>query len=341
MARPAALVRAFREEDREAELRTYRRLDPLRTIAVEEARHWDAICSQPPYVLRKWVVETDADAAPVGFAFLRSDPESFDPGTFWVDVTVDPDHQGRGIGRLLSAAVLRDAEARGARRLWSGARSDQPRSVRFLLDHGFAERRRTWRSTLDVAKAVELPDRSGELALKGIVVTTLAEEGATREAVRRAAHAVFARSSEDEPRVGPYTPLSFEQFAQVELDGPSALPDACFLAKAEGRYVGVSALRRELTSPEALLQSYTGTLREFRGRGVATELKRRTVAYARTHGFREIRTGNDSLNAPMLAINRRLGFQLASERILGERRLGPSEKVPSGDGPAGPLPDGT
>jgi RimJ/RimL family protein N-acetyltransferase len=46
------------------------------------------------------------------------------------------------------------------------------------------------------------------------------------------------------------------------------------------------------------------------------------VEYARLHGVRYLRVGNDSLNQPMLAINRRLGFRVEHERILGERFLG-------------------
>jgi len=37
-------------------------------------------------------------------------------------------------------------------------------------------------------------------------------------------------------------------------------------------------------------------------------LKLRAVAYAKERGFREIRTWNDSINRPMLAINEALGF---------------------------------
>lgn len=32
------------------------------------------------------------------------------------------------------------------------------------------------------------------------------------------------------------------------------------------------------------------------------------MAYAKTHGYREIRARNDALNTPMLHINERLGF---------------------------------
>ena len=37
-------------------------------------------------------------------------------------------------------------------------------------------------------------------------------------------------------------------------------------------------------------------------------LKLKAVEYARSHGLKQIRTWNDSLNRPMLAINEALGF---------------------------------
>lgn len=49
--------------------------------------------------------------------------------------------------------------------------------------------------------------------------------------------------------------------------------------------------------------------REYRGRGIATALKVRTVEYARGRGYRQIRTENEIHNAPMIAINDRFGFQ--------------------------------
>src|SRR5207244_2997500 len=53
----------------------------------------------------------------------------------------------------------------------------------------------------------------------------------------------------------------------------------------------------------------TGTLPEFRGRGFATIAKVATIQWARANGIEHIYTSNDADNAPMLAINRRLGYR--------------------------------
>ena len=331
-------LRAFEPGDYPEEARIWTLLDPGVVYSVEELRHQDATFSLPPLVHRKVVAEERSRRTPVGFAYLINDPESFDPQTFWVEVGVDPEHQGRGVGRALADALTLEAERRTARRLWASARVDQPRAVRFLTLQGYSERRRSWRSRLELATAAELPDRTEELARQGISFTTLAQEDLSDPRVVRDLYELSAAASADEPRLGPYTPITLEQFVEMDLRSPTFLPDAYFLARKDGRFVAMSALRRAAGESGTLHQSFTGTRRELRGRGIATELKRRAVAYAREHGFQSIRTGNDSLNRPMLAINRKLGFRFEREQIFAERELRSGTPTGRTGTEAGPTP---
>lgn len=54
---------------------------------------------------------------------------------------------------------------------------------------------------------------------------------------------------------------------------------------------------------------HTGVDREYRGRGIALALKLLTIRRSRALGATYLRTNNDSENAPILHINRKLGFQ--------------------------------
>jgi len=105
------------------------------------------------------------------------------------------------------------------------------------------------------------------------------------------------------------------------LTGPDFLPEGFLLARAEGRYVGMSNLRRVEAEPHVIYQMYTATLPEFRGRGIATALKWRGIRFAREHGYRSIRTDNDSLNEAIWSINQRLGFRRVREMIWAEKPL--------------------
>ena len=53
----------------------------------------------------------------------------------------------------------------------------------------------------------------------------------------------------------------------------------------------------------------TAVARAWRGRGVAGALKRATIGWAIRSGLDYLETGNDDSNAPMRAVNQRLGFK--------------------------------
>ena len=53
----------------------------------------------------------------------------------------------------------------------------------------------------------------------------------------------------------------------------------------------------------------TGTARDHRGRGLASLAKLAQLRWAADNGVERVITDNDALNAPMLAINRRLGVR--------------------------------
>lgn len=322
MNHEAYRIRQFAPHDYPEEVEVWTRVDPGRVFTVEERRHFEEKILTPPMVNFKIVAEERSSGTAVGFGYLQSDLESYDPRSFWANVSVHPEHQRQGVGLALAKEIDLEIGRRHARRLWAAVRADDARAVRFLSEQGFVERRRSWRSRLDLARAANLPDRTETLTQQGISFTTLAEEEVDNPEVLRELYDLSVATVADEPRLGPYTPMTFEQFVEMELRGPSFLPDAYFLAREGSRFVSSSALRRAEGEPDTLQQSFTGTRREFRGRGIASELKRRAVEYGRANGYRFIRTGNDSLNQPMLAINRKLGFQREIERIAAEKQLG-------------------
>jgi hypothetical protein len=57
---------------------------------------------------------------------------------------------------------------------------------------------------------------------------------------------------------------------------------------------------------------------------VALGLKLLAIRAARRHGARYLRTNNDSENAPMLAVNRKLGYQPAPGYYRMRARLTPA-----------------
>ncbi len=315
-------IRPFETRDYPLEAMVHHRVAPDFIMTAEEMRHFDEEVFGPPLTNLKLTAEEISRGEAIAFGYLFSDLESSDPRTFWAEVAVDPSHQGRGVGLALASRVQDEANQRHARRLWAGARMDDTRALDFFAKQGFVERRRAWRSRVELATAPTVPDRTDELGRLGFTFSTLAQEDVGDPRLVRELYDLSVATSADEPRLGEYTPITFEQFVKRDLGGPGFLADAFFLARKNGRLVAMSTLWRSNGEPGALHQSYTATLREFRGLGVATELKRRTIEYGRTHGFRYIRTGNDSRNLPMLAINRKIGYRPEVMRVFGEKILG-------------------
>jgi RimJ/RimL family protein N-acetyltransferase len=64
---------------------------------------------------------------------------------------------------------------------------------------------------------------------------------------------------------------------------------------------------------------YTGTLPSHRGRGLARSVKLASLRWAAAQGLTAVWTTNDETNAPMLAINDRLGYRPSARRVEYQR----------------------
>jgi predicted GNAT superfamily acetyltransferase len=84
-------------------------------------------------------------------------------------------------------------------------------------------------------------------------------------------------------------------------------PDGQILAADGDKYVGLSAVGYFKDSNSAY-NLMTGVMPEYRGRKIALALKLLSIRAAKSWGVDTIRTNNDSQNAPMLAINHKLGY---------------------------------
>jgi len=304
-------IRLLRDEDFEAVAAIYRANFPDVPLSASEVREQYRRFDERRFA-REWVIAEERGGQAVGYGFHAHLPWSFHPEKYQLFVAVHPRSHRRGIGTALMRYHLDRLGARGATRVKSWAREDHAHAVAFLQRFGFEEHARTFESRLAVACVVLAPfaayTRRAEEA--GVTFTTLKDE------LRRDPHCLAAvyqahctldiGAPREDP--DPPTPPSFERFVEDEVRHPQALLDAFFLAKKGDLYVGESALKRSESDPGVLWQQLTGVLPEYRGTGIATALKLRTVEYAQVMGYREIRTFNSSRNAPMLAINTKLGF---------------------------------
>ena len=322
-------LRPFQEADFEPLARLQSLRIPEFPATPEGEREWDQMLEVSHFLHEKWTVEERGTGKVVAIAGLNQAPYGYHPHKFWVSVLVDPSYLSQGIGRALASLLDAEAHAHRAVCYWTNIRRDDPRSLRFAARQGFVELRTTWLSVLDLSTAnpPSFEDRSDQFEREGIRFTTLAREGPTRSEVRRRLYELWTETSRDAPRMGEYAPPPFDQFA-ADIDRPEMIPDAFFLAALGEAYVASSHLERNPSEPEALMVGFTGTRSAYRGRGLATELKRRSLEYARRHGIRYLKTLNDSLNDPIWKINQKMGFRRTMELSNQQRDFapeGPSE----------------
>ena len=306
---PKTLIRPGTPADYAALVALNKASYPDYAETVEEWRHWDETWDYDKYFKRRLVAEDTGRV--VGFGQVNHMRWAFVPTKYRLDITVHPDHRGRGHGTALYEALLEVVRERDGKIVASQAKESMADGVRFLTKRGFREVKRDWESRLfvkgfDFSRFAMADDR---IEKQGIRIVGLADEMKKGPEILRKAYELNEDCRADVPSVDPVTRNSFEEFRQGDIDAPNALLDAFFIAvDRDGRYLGLSNMFRSLDDPTFLWQGLTGVRREARGRGIAMALKLRTVHYAIDKGVEHIKTWNDTRNRPMLSINEAMGF---------------------------------
>ena len=112
--------------------------------------------------------------------------------------------------------------------------------------------------------------------------------------------------------------LTLEEWTRAYWRSPVLDDDASLVAFVDGQLAGMTMIRIDRESGRAQ-NNLAGTLREFRGRGLATLLKSHSLRRAAELGATIVITDNDVENAPMLAINTKLGYRPYARRLTWER----------------------
>ncbi|MGI8433949.1 MAG: GNAT family N-acetyltransferase [Nocardioidaceae bacterium] len=114
-----------------------------------------------------------------------------------------------------------------------------------------------------------------------------------------------------------YTPLEIS----AEQWSTSWGGDPMFLALFEGDVIGCAGLNRDTDRPERGENALTAVRRDWRGRGIASHLKRRTLQWAAANGLKALYTWTQAGNLPMLRLNERLGYVTSQTSITVSRPL--------------------
>jgi GNAT superfamily N-acetyltransferase len=307
-------VRAFRAEDAPRVVALRRRITP--GFGATPAGLLHALATEPERArARRWAAEAGGEIVGVAYARFAWATEHDDVANVWVGVA--PERRRAGLGARLYELAERYLVESGARNLETWVSGD-PAGARFLERRGFSATRsaRLWSvdpRTVDVTALAELERRHEAEGFRLAPLRTVRE-------LERELYRLFTESLADIPADHPETNVHFDEWRRGMLEHPDLSVDGSFVALDGQRPVSAAWLGVDL---EGGLASHwmTGTLRDYRRRGLARLVKLAALGWAAENGITAVYTGNDSTNADMLALNEHLGFRDSIESTVYAKAL--------------------
>ncbi|MEP7022956.1 MAG: GNAT family N-acetyltransferase [Actinomycetota bacterium] len=215
-----------------------------------------------------------------------------------------PGARRRGAGAAILAALARHNAEHGHAK--TAAVVEDEGSLAFAHRFGFAEVDR------EVEQIRKIGAESAPVIPPGIEIVSVADRP---ELWEQAYHRVYET----------FADLALTAALQVSLADWNRdyikTPEATFMALADGQVVGVASLRLDDDQPSRGETGYTAVRREWRGRGIASALKRTTLAWGAAHGMTEVYTWTQRGNDDMRAVNERLGYTYGAVSIRVEAPL--------------------
>jgi len=243
-----------------------------------------------------WRAELDGEL--VGWAVGGLDAWASSSTASFVAVTVDAAQRRRGLGSALWDVASAHLDRIGARRVVAFSRADAGTKA-FVAGRGFTVAATETASAVD-PRTIAPPTTSPE----GIEIVPMSRFVDDPEPLFVADH----ESALDEPGPSDLSGMTYETWRRLIWDVPDCDLELSAAALAEGVVVGTSFLYSDRETGRGG-NSGTGVIPAFRGRGIGLAMKQRSLSWAAAAGITRVITQNDATNAPMLAINARLGYE--------------------------------
>jgi RimJ/RimL family protein N-acetyltransferase len=278
-----------------------READDARVLSEAGWLHSRHTASPAEHVLQ--LVATESGTV-VGFGVCGLNIWTSSPGAAWCIVNVAAHHRRAGIGgALLDALLARLAELGGTR---------ATSFIRFTEEGERWAASRGWVRMLNGPLIAVDPRTISEPSVpSGFHVASMAEAGP------EAVYDAFIEAARDEPRPEPIDNVPFDDFLS-EWQQPDVDLEASSVIREGDRVVAVTEMR---LVDDRGQHGFTGTRRDYRGRGLATAVKCAALRAAAARGVTRVTTSNAEENVSMRAVNRKLGFVPIGEHVILGRDL--------------------
>jgi GNAT superfamily N-acetyltransferase len=289
-------IRELRDEDVDGVVRLLRDAYPHQLLSEASFRH--TLATSPPRAReRRWIAVDGGEVVGAAGGQLHVYAES--AGAAFVGTTVRVDRRGRGLGGDLFERALSHVRDFGANRVIVESGTEEGR--RFLERRGFTRTHTRRYSRVDPREVdfSGLGELRAQKEAEGFTAVPFAS--LTPDEV----YAVDRETTQDLPLDVPHEMPLDEWLTQYWLH-PQLTREGSFAVLHDGRPVTIAYV---LADGNRAMNEMTGTLRTFRGRGLARLAKLATLEWAARNGIVSVVTENDETNAPMLAVNTRLGYR--------------------------------
>ncbi|MFF0344581.1 GNAT family N-acetyltransferase [Kribbella sp. NPDC004875] len=225
----------------------------------------------------------------------------------FVMARVHPDARRQGVGTALLPVLADHAYGQGFR--IAGCSIDDEGSLAFAKRFGFTEFLR------QVEQVRRIADEPWPAKPAEYDVVSVAE----RPELWAAAYEQVAIPTLPDLDTTSPMDVTAEEWATEWINDPAAM----FLAVAGDEVIGVAGLMLDTDNPDRAEVAYTAVRPDWRGKAVASTLKRSSMAWAAEHGITEIYTWTQEGNANMRRLNEHLGFsyQQVSVNVRAELPL--------------------
>lgn len=251
------------------------------------------------------LIAENSDGKMIGYGHAWRAPWS-PTGVLYEQIIVNRQERGRGAGQEIYEALMNYTLEVGADRIVYDVRDDEPESIAFATARGFATERHLFESVIELGElGSTITNKPIAPTNAEIKIATLAD--LSGEDMEKQLYELYRKTHRDIPGFeGEY--MWYSEWRMRKVDRADFDRTLVWIALDGDRPVGVVDLL-VFEQTQSVYNDYTCVDADYRGQGIASALKQRSIIEAAKRGFRYIRTNNDSLNIPMLTINRKLGFK--------------------------------
>jgi GNAT superfamily N-acetyltransferase len=236
----------------------------------------------------------------------------FDASQVYFYVIVKPEWRGQGAGRRLYEDVEQAARQAQVKQLQISIRDNCPECRAFAEQCGFTERSHSIGMALDLNAFDDRPydQMIAKLKGEGFQFTSMEALG-NMEAAQRNLYALNNMTTMETPgSEGRPAWLSFDDFKEkvCRADWYKPAGQMVVIDTATGGWAAMSAITR-FAGVDYAYNLHTGVDKRYRGRKLAQAVKVLALRYARAVlGVNTVHTQHNSHNAPMIAIDRKMGY---------------------------------